>query len=155
MIAGEREVSTVRYVPASTHSVCSSYKPAVIGSTSALTKLGRRMCLPPFYVRDPFRCKSTQPPISTSRKCTRIQFQIPSGLTLIEVLIAGFAISLLVQLFLAWTSASRESARNSACQNNLRLIGQAIIVHEEARQHAGFAHVDECTTVYKRLQSFY
>lgn len=27
--------------------------------------------------------------------------------------------------------------------------------HEEARQHAGFAHVDECTTVYKRLQSFY
>lgn len=54
---------------------------------------------------------------------------------MIEVLIAGFAISLLVQLFLAWISASRESARNSVCQNNLRLIGQAIIAHEEARQH--------------------
>lgn len=49
--------------------------------------------------------------------------------TLVELLIVVAIISLLVQLALPAVEMARESARNTACQNNLRQLGMACQIH--------------------------
>jgi prepilin-type N-terminal cleavage/methylation domain-containing protein len=57
------------------------------------------------------------------------------GLSLIELLIVLAIIALLVQLVLPAIEASRESARQTACQNNLRQLAIAAQLHESAHGH--------------------
>lgn len=56
------------------------------------------------------------------------------GLTLIELLIVIFIITLLVQLALPAIQMARESANRAKCQSNLHNIGVAIHAHEVAHK---------------------
>lgn len=53
-----------------------------------------------------------------------------NGISLIEVLIVVGILGLLVQLTLPAIEESRERARQMECQNNLRQLGVAVLVHE-------------------------
>ena len=58
-----------------------------------------------------------------------------SGLTLIELLIVTFIVTMLIQLLLPIVVMSRESARRTSCVNNLRELGVGILLHEAAQGH--------------------
>jgi prepilin-type N-terminal cleavage/methylation domain-containing protein len=53
-----------------------------------------------------------------------------NGVTLVELLIVIAILGLLMQLFLPAVEASREAARRSVCQNQLRQIALAALSHE-------------------------
>jgi prepilin-type N-terminal cleavage/methylation domain-containing protein len=55
------------------------------------------------------------------------------GITLLELLIVISIIGVLLQLLLPAIEASREAARRSVCQNNLRQIGMAMLNHESSQ----------------------
>jgi prepilin-type N-terminal cleavage/methylation domain-containing protein/prepilin-type processing-associated H-X9-DG protein len=57
------------------------------------------------------------------------------GMTLIELLIVIFIITLLVQLALPAIQMARESANRAKCQSNLHQIGVAMHGHEVAHKH--------------------
>lgn len=68
-------------------------------------------------------------------RITRTRSPARNGLTLIEVLIAMFIITMLVQLLLPVIEMSRESARRTSCGNNLRELGIGMLSHEAAQGH--------------------
>lgn len=55
--------------------------------------------------------------------------------TLIEVLVVIFILSSIIGLLLPAVNAARESARSTACQNNLRQIGISLQLHEQSLGH--------------------
>lgn len=62
---------------------------------------------------------------STSRTAAR-------GLTLVELLVVIAVIAVLIAILLPAVQAAREAARNASCKNNLRQIGTAIHLYNDA-----------------------
>ena len=55
------------------------------------------------------------------------------GFTLVELLVVIAIIGVLVGLLLPAVQSARESARRSSCQNNLKQIATALLLHHDAR----------------------
>ena len=68
---------------------------------------------------------------------------IHRGFSLVELLISITIISVLLGLLLPAVQIARESARQTQCQNNLRQVGQALLLYHDVQQtfpHGGWGH---------------
>lgn len=82
---------------------------------------------------------------------TPAPFVCRRGMSLVELLVVVAVLAALVGLLLPAVQAGRESARRTACGNNLRGIGCAIFGHEAARRAFPVGCL-ECTTKAPRKQ---
>ena len=58
-----------------------------------------------------------------------------NGFTLVELLVVIAIIGILVALLLPAIQAAREAARRSACTNNLKNLGLAVLNHHDSKKH--------------------
>jgi prepilin-type N-terminal cleavage/methylation domain-containing protein len=58
-----------------------------------------------------------------------------TGFTLVELLVVIAIIGILVSLLLPAIQAAREAARRSACSNNLKNLGLAVLNHHDVKKH--------------------
>lgn len=63
-----------------------------------------------------------------------VSTRLPSGITILELLVVVSAIAMLASLLFPAVHAARESARNLHCTNNLRQIGLALHKHHDAHR---------------------
>lgn len=96
-----------------------------------------------------FRISDFRFPISDRRSSIRSSqsaidnLDMPTGMTLVELLVVVAIIGVLVALVLPGVQAARETARRAQCQNNLRQIGVALHVYHDARRQLPIGCVDK------------